>query len=60
LSQHRPQLALLPANHALAARAPAGAPGTASVLAQLVMGILVYGTSPAVIAVGLIGALRHR
>jgi hypothetical protein len=53
-------LALLPASHALAARAPAGGPGTASALTQLVMGILVYGTLAAVIAVALIGALRHR
>jgi len=51
---------LLPASHAVAARAPAGAPGTASALTQLVMGVLVYGTLAAVIAVALIGALRHR
>ena len=53
-------LALLPASHALAARAPAGGPGTASELTQLVMAIVVYGTLAAVIAVALIGALRHR
>jgi hypothetical protein len=53
-------VALLPAGHALAARAPAGGPGTASALTQLVMGILVYGTLAVVIAAALIGALRHR
>jgi hypothetical protein len=53
-------LALLPAGHAFAARAPAGGPGTASPLTQLVMAIIVYGTAAVVIATGLISALRRR
>jgi hypothetical protein len=53
-------LALLPAGQALAARAPAGGPGTASALTQLVMGILVYGMLAVAIAAALIGTLRHR
>jgi hypothetical protein len=53
-------LALLPASHALAARAPAGGPGTASALTQLVMGILVYGTLAAVIGVAARRSARQR
>jgi hypothetical protein len=48
------------ASDAFAARAPAGGLGTASPLTQLVMAIIVYGTAAAVIAAGLIGALRRR
>src|SRR5258708_32075603 len=53
-------LALLPASHVLASQGPGGGPGTAGAITQLVMAILVYGASAAVVAVGLIGALRHR
>jgi hypothetical protein len=53
-------LALLPAGHALASQGPGGGPGTASAITQLAMAILVYGASAAIIAAGLIGALRQR
>jgi hypothetical protein len=53
-------LALLETGHAFAAQGPGGGPGTASAFTQLVMAILVYGASAAIIAAGLIGALRQR
>jgi hypothetical protein len=53
-------LALPPAGHALASQGPGGGPGTAGATIQLVMAIVVYGVSAAIVAVGLIGALRHR
>jgi hypothetical protein len=52
--------ALLPASHALASQGPGGGPGTAGAFTQLVMAILVYGASAAIVAAGLIGALRQR
>jgi hypothetical protein len=51
---------LLPAGAALASQGPGGGPGTASDLTQLVMAIIVYGTSALVVGVGLIGAARRR
>ena len=51
---------LLPASAALASQGPGGGPGTASDLTQLVMAIIVYGTSALVVGVGLIGAARQR
>jgi hypothetical protein len=53
-------LALLQAGHAFASQGPGGGPGTASAITQLAMAILVYGASAAIIAAGLIGALRQR
>ena len=50
----------LPAGTALASQGPGGGPGTASDLTQLVMAIIVYGTSALVVGVGLIGAARQR
>jgi hypothetical protein len=47
---------LLPASAALASQGPGGGPGTASDLTQLVMAIIVYGTSALVVGAGLIGA----
>ena len=49
---------LLPFHVALASQGPGGGPGTASSFTQLVMAILVYGTSVLVVGSGLIGALR--
>ena len=51
---------LLPADAALASQGPGGGPGTASDLTQLVMAIIVYGTSALVVGAGLIGAARQR
>jgi hypothetical protein len=51
---------LLPADAALASQGPGGGPGTANDLTQLVMAIIVYGTSALVVGVGLIGAARQR
>lgn len=51
---------LLPAGHVLASQGPGGGPGTAGAITQLVMAILVYGASAAIVAIGMIGALRHR
>jgi len=51
---------LLPASAALASQGPGGGPGTASDLTQLVMAIIVYGTSALVVGAGLIGAARRR
>jgi hypothetical protein len=53
-------VALLPTDHALASQGPGGGPGTAGAITQLVMAILVYGASAAIVVAGLIGALRHR
>ena len=49
---------LLGASSALASQGPGAAGGTASPLTQLVMAILVYGASAAIVGAGLIGALR--
>jgi hypothetical protein len=51
---------LLPAHAALASQGPGGGPGAASSFTQLVMAIIVYGTSALVVSSGLIGALRRR
>ena len=51
---------LLPADAALASQGPGGGPGTAGELTQLVMAIIVYGTSALVMGAGLIGAARQR
>ncbi|MBR0864056.1 hypothetical protein ACVIWV_007530 [Bradyrhizobium diazoefficiens] len=48
----------LGASSAIAAQGPGVEAGVASPLAQLVMTILVYGASAAVVGAGLIGALR--
>jgi uncharacterized membrane protein len=53
-------LAVLTAGHALASQGPGGGPGTAGAITQTVMAIMVYGGSAAIVAVALIGALRHR
>jgi hypothetical protein len=45
---------------ALASQGPGIASGTASAVTQLGMAVLVYGLSAAILAVGLIGALRQR
>jgi hypothetical protein len=47
-------LALLPASHALASQAP----GAVSAVTELAIAFLIYGASAAVIATGLIDALR--
>ena len=49
---------LLGASSALASQGPGAAGGAASPLTQLVMAILVYGASAAIVGAGLIGALR--
>jgi hypothetical protein len=53
-------LALLPASHALAFHGPSDGPGAASAVTQLAMAIIIYAASAAVIATGLIGALRDQ
>jgi hypothetical protein len=45
---------------AFASQGPGGGPGTASSFTQLVMAIIVYGTSALVVGAGLIGAARRR
>jgi hypothetical protein len=50
----------LSANAALASQGPGTGPGTASPFTQLVMAIIVYGTSAVVVGAGLIGAARRR
>lgn len=45
---------------AQASQGPGAGMGTASHLTQMMMAVLVYGTSAIVIAAGLIGALRRR
>jgi hypothetical protein len=52
--------ASLSANAALASQGPGGGPGTAGPVTQLVMAIIVYGSSALVIGAGLIGAARRR
>jgi hypothetical protein len=49
-------LALFPASHALASQGP----GAAGPVTQLAMTLVIYGASAAVIATGLIGALRDQ
>ena len=49
---------LVSASSALASQGPGVESGTASQTTQLVMAILVYGASAAIIGAGLIGALR--
>jgi hypothetical protein len=51
---------LLSVSAALASQGPGGGPGTASPFTQLVMAIIVYGTSALVVGAGLIGAARRR
>jgi hypothetical protein len=55
-----PAAALLVADPALASQGPGGGPGTAGAFTQLVMAIVVYGSSALVVGAGLIGALRRR
>ena len=56
-----PAAAVLCANAALASQGPGTGPGTASPFTQLIMAIIVYGTSALVVGAGLIGAARrHR
>ena|ERR1019366_10189689 len=55
-----PAAALLLANAALASQGPGGGPGSASPFTQLVMAIIVYGSSALLIGAGLIGAVRRR
>jgi hypothetical protein len=45
---------------ACASQGPGGGMGTASHLTQVVMAVLVYGTSGLIVAAGLIGAGRRR
>lgn len=45
---------------ALASQGPGGGMGTASPLTQMLMALAVYGTTGAVVAAGLIGAVRQR
>jgi hypothetical protein len=45
---------------AFASQGPGIAPGTAGAMTQLGMAIIVYGGSAAIIAIGLLRALRHR
>ncbi len=51
---------LLWANAAFASQGPGGGPGTASSFTQVIMAIIVYGTSALVVGAGLIGAARRR
>jgi hypothetical protein len=51
---------LLWADAAFAAQGPGGGPGTASSFTQVIMAIIVYGTSALVVGAGLIGAARRR
>jgi len=55
-----PAAAVLCANAALASQGPGTGPGTASPLTQLIMAIIVYGTSALLVGAGLIGAARRR
>jgi hypothetical protein len=55
-----PAAALLFADAALASQGPGGGPGSASPFTQLVMAIIVYGTSALLIGARLIGAGRRR
>jgi hypothetical protein len=51
---------LLWANAAFASQGPGGGRGTASGFTQVIMAIIVYGTSALVVGAGLIGAVRRR
>ena len=51
---------LLWANAAFASQGPGVTPGTASNFTQVMMAIIVYGTSALVVGAGLIGATRRR
>ena len=51
---------LLPVDAALASQGPGVSPGTASNFTQVMMAIIVYGTSALVVGAGLIGATRRR
>jgi hypothetical protein len=51
---------LLWANAAFASQGPGVSPGTASNFTQMMMAIIVYGTSALVVGAGLIGATRRR
>jgi hypothetical protein len=51
---------LLWTKSAFASQGPGVGPGTASSFTQLVMAIIVYGTSALVVGAGLIGAARRR
>jgi hypothetical protein len=55
-----PSATLLFADAALASQGPGGGPGSASPFTQLLMAIIVYGSSALVIGAGLIGAVRRR
>jgi hypothetical protein len=48
------------ANAAFASQGPGGGLGTASSFTQLVMAMIVYGTSALVVGAGLLGAARRR
>jgi len=48
------------ANAAFASQGPGVGPGTASSFTQVIMAIIVYGTSALVVGAGLIGAARRR
>ena len=45
---------------ALASQGPGGGMGTASHLTQMLMAVVVYGTTGAIVAAGLIGVVRRR
>jgi hypothetical protein len=47
------------ADAAFASQGPGAGPGTASSFTQLIMAIIVYGTSALVVGAGLIGAARR-
>jgi hypothetical protein len=51
---------LLWANAAFASQGPGVSPGTASSFTQVMMAIIVYGTSALLVGAGLIGAVRRR
>jgi hypothetical protein len=48
------------ANAAFASQGPGVSPGTAANFTQVMMAIIVYGTSALVVGAGLIGATRRR
>ena len=48
------------AGGAFASQGPGVSPGTASKFTQVIMAIIVYGTSALVVGAGLIGAARRR
>jgi hypothetical protein len=47
------------ATAALAAQGSGSAPGTAGAITQLAMAVLIYGLSAAIVAVGLLSALKQ-